>query len=394
MVNVKKLFLKENQAGDLKLNKRLLYWTIAIAVVVLTFVGGYFYTSGESKSEEKTVPVEVEPVRTGSIEQTIELTGWIKANSVVDITSKVGGRIESLEITTDTGDSIAVEEGLVVEKGQKLCVIDHDVYLAQVAAAQAEVKAREVELADAEREKNRVISLHQAGSGTQQSKDKAVTVAELAAAGLKLAKANLELAQINLRESTIYSQMDAIVTAKHIDQGNLIRAGDRILTIADINTVKIIVAAAERYALKIKVGMPVRINIESLAVEDFQAKVYSIHPALDAQTHTLQIEIRLSNAQFLLKPGMFARVSLIMERKEDVVIVERDVILGGKINEPYVFVVEDGIARKRIIKAGITQADRYEITQGLQPGESLVVNGMHYLEDGISVETVRMEDIK
>lgn len=387
----------------MKIVRRILYWVVAITLVFVTFWFGFTRKSPQKQEEKKIVPVEVEDVNTGSIEETIELTGWIRANQVVDVASKVAGRIESLRVTSGQGNSSPVEEGVIVGKGQQIGTIDHDVYVAQVDAALAAVKSREVELADAQREKKRMIGLYEGGSATEQSKDKAVTAAELAAAGLNAAKANLELAQISLRESTIISPIDGVVTVKHIDEGNLIRVGDRLVTIADIRTVKIVVAVAEKYGGGVIVGMPVKIGVDTLPDSQFEAKVYSVYPALDAQTHAIQIEIRLDNPQGGmvrrnvvggLKPGMFARVTLVTQAKKDVVVVPRDIVLGGKIEEPYVYVVDSGVAHKRVVKLGITQADRCEIADGLKTGESLVVNGMHFLKDGVAVEVVRLEDIK
>ncbi len=380
---------------------RILFLLIALALVFVTYWFGFYAKTRLSKKsleEEKKVPVEVEAVSTGPIEETIELTGWIKANQIVNVASKVAGRVESLRVLSDGSDLVAVEEGVSVKKCQQLAIIDHDVYLAQVAAAKAGVRAKEIELTDAEREKKRVIALYEGGSATEQSKDKAMTAAELAAASLSLTKANLELAQINLRESMIVSPIDGIVTAKHIDEGNLIRSGDQIVTIADMRTVRVIVAAAEKYGAQITVGMPANIKVDAFAEQTFDAGVHSIHPALDAQTHTIQVEIRLDNEALLLKPGMFARVTLITKRKDNVVVIPRDVVLGGKIDKYYVYVVEGAsagkIARKHFVEIGIKQADRYEITKGLKAGETLVVNGMNYLTDGMGVEVVRIEDIK
>jgi membrane fusion protein (multidrug efflux system) len=377
----------------MKVGRRAIYWIAAFVLVFMIFWFGYCRSSAGSKKQERIVPVEVEAVSTSSIEETIEVTGWIRANKVVDVTSKVQGRIESLQVTLDDGETAYVEEGLAVKKGQQLAVIDHDIYLAQVEAARADLQAREVDFADAEREKKRMVKLFEGGSATEQSRDKAATAAELAAAGLNLSKANLQLAQINLQESTIISPIDGIVTAKHIDEGNLIRTGDIIVTIAEMKTVKVIVAVAEEYGGQIAAGTPARIKVDAFGDRVFAAEVYSVYPALDEQTHTIQAEIRMDNNELLLKPGMFARVTLITERKDNVVVIPRDVVLGGRIDEPYVYVVEDGIAHKRFVKIGIKQADKYEITDGLKQDEKLVVNGMHYLADGMKVEVVRLEDI-
>jgi RND family efflux transporter MFP subunit len=378
--------------------RRIAYWITAFAVVFVTLWLGYIRRPAGKVEPQKPVPVEVETVGAGDVQETIELTGWIKASRVVDVKSKVSGRIESLQVVLDNGDAIPVEEGLPVGQNQQLAVIDHELYLAEVAAAKANVKARQVELADAQREMNRIVALYDGGSATEQAKDKAATAAQLAAAMLDSAQAALRRAQINLQESTIVSPMDGIVTAKHIDEGNLINPGERIVTIADMKTVKVIVAVSERQAPEISGDTLAQIRVDAFPEEVFAVKVHSIYPALDPQTHTVQAEIRLKNDRLLLKAGMFARVTMITKRHEDVVVVPRDVILGGKIDKPYVYVIEEKddseIARKREVQIGIIQADMCEITDGLKTGETLVVNGMHYLTDGISVELVRMQDIK
>jgi membrane fusion protein (multidrug efflux system) len=384
----------------MKTGRRVIFWITAFAVVFVTLWFGYNHKPAEVKAEQRVVPVEVQKVSTGSIRNTIKLTSWMEANEVVDIKSKVSGRIESLQAVRPTGsegaggNSVPVEEGLTVTKGQQLAVIDHDMYLAQVASASAAVKAAGIELADAEREKKRIVALYEAGSVTEQSKDKAATAAELAAARLDSAKAALELAQVDLRESTITSPIDGTVTKKYIDRGNLVRPGDPIVRVADMKTVKIIVAVAEKHAGEVAVGTPCEIRVDAVPDKVFDVQVYSVHPALDEQTHTIQVEIRLKNQELLLKPGMFARVALTTERKDNVVVIPRDVILGGKVDRYYVYVAEGGIAHKRFVTLGITEAAKCEITDGLKPGETLVVNGMNFLADGIGVEVVRIEDIK
>jgi len=372
----------------------VLYWTTALAVVGITFWLGYTRESAEAPVEQRPVPVEVEPVSTGSVEQTVELTGWITASTRVEVASKVAGRIESLSVMLPDGSPRPVEVGLSLTRGQQLAVIDHDMHLAHVTAAKAEIEARQVQLAEAEREKKRVIGLFEQGSVPAQQRDQAFTNAELAAAGLNLAQANLDLAQINLRESTITSPLDGVITAKHIDEGNLITQGQRIVCVADIKTVKVLAAVPERYGPQIKQGMPVKIVVDAFRARAFEARVYSVYPALDEQTHTISAEIRLQNEERLLRPGMFARVALVLDRKDNVVVIPRDVILGGKIDKPYVYVIADGIAERRLVEIGLGEGARCEITAGLRSGESLVVNGMHYLADGIRVDVVRLEDIR
>src|SRR4030043_110938 len=204
----------------MKIDKKIAY-RIAALILVLFIIRFVFLRKSAEKPEEKTVPVEIETVSIGSIEETLELTGWIKANQLVDIASKVPGRVESLSVISNEGAPADLEEGGEVKKGQQLASIDHDVYLAEVAASKANLRAVESEFTDAEREKKRMVALYEGGSATEQSKDKAETSAEMTAARLSSARANLKLAEINLRESAITSPIDGIVTAKHIDVGTL-----------------------------------------------------------------------------------------------------------------------------------------------------------------------------
>lgn len=378
----------------MRMVSRTLYWMTALAAVLVTCWLGFMRTPTAAPVVERVVPVEVEPVGTGSIEQTVELTGWIVANKRVEVASKVAGRVESLSVQMPDGSRQPVEVGLSLTRGQPLAVIDHDVHLAQMAAAEAEVRAKQVQLEEAERESKRVVGLFEGGSVTEQARDQAKTAAEMAAAGLSLAKANLELAGISLRESTITAPIDGVVTAKHIDEGNLVAQGQHIVSLADIKTVKVLAAVPERYSPQLRQGMPVKIGLDALKGREIDAEVYSVYPALDEKTHTIEVEIRVQNDDLRVRPGMFAHVKLILDHRDNAVVIPRDVILGGKIDPPYVYVVENGLARKCIVGVGLTDATRCEITSGLQSGASLVVNGMHLLGDGIRVEVVRLEDIQ
>ncbi len=374
--------------------KKFLFFLIIIALIAATYWVAVVYKPPEEPEPNKPVPVEVRTVDTNSIEDIIELTGWIKANKVVELKSKVQGRIESLNAITPEGKTMPVDEGLVVKKGWQVAVIDHDVYEAQVAGARAALQARRVELEDAEREKNRIIALYEDGSATEQSRDKAITTYELARARLNSAEAELELTRINLDESVITSPIDGVVTHKHIDAGNLISVGTPICTIAEISTVKVIVPAAERYLGKIKAGSPAPIRVDAFEDRRFDAQVYSVYPALDEQTHTIQVEIRIENRDLVLRPGMFARVELVLEHKEDVIVVLGDVVLGGKLYDPYVYVIQNNRARRKIVKLGIQQGKFCEIVQGLEKGQQLVINGMHYLQNNKEVEIVKLEEVK
>jgi membrane fusion protein, multidrug efflux system len=367
-------------------------------MTLITGVSAIFWFGFKSDEEQvlpepAPIPVEVERVKSEAIAKTLRLTGWIIPSQTVHIASNVAGRIESFQLETADGSATEIEEGTVVTQGQQLASIDREMYEAQVASAQARVKACEIERTDANREQQRIIALYESGSVTEQSKDKVVTAAALSEAKLSLAQADLRLAQYSLRETSIISPMAGIVITRHIDPGNLVRIAQNIVTIANVQTVKIVLTVAEKYSALIKPGMPVVVRVDAYPDKAFETTLYSIYPGLDQQAHELQIEVRLANPTYQLKPGMLARAVLIIEDKEDVIVIDRSVILGDNTGTYFAYIVQDGHARKRTVDIGIRQDARYEITRGLDVGQQLVINGMHNLIDGSPVNIVHLESI-
>ena len=374
--------------------RKMIFWFVLFGLFALTLVMLVVKLLGEPKEvPQPPVPVEVETVSRADIEQIVTATGAIESNATVNIMPKVSGRLESLSTGTPEGGT-RIEEGVAARKGEQIGLIDRALYVAAAEQARAQARAAEADAADAEREQKRMISLFESGSATEQMRDKAVTAAKTAAARLGAAKAALELAEINLQESVLKSPMDGVVTRKYIDEGNLVSVGQPVVTIADIAQVKVIVAVSEKHTTLVKEGVPCRLMVDAYPDKVFAAKVSSVWPALDPATRSLQVEIRLDNPGMELKPGMFAKVDLILERKTSVIVIPFDSVTGGKVSPAFVYTVNNSVAYKHVVEPGIVQADKVEVISGLNEGEELVVNGMTYLKDGMAVEVVSMEAIK
>jgi len=188
-------------------------------------------------AEAPPVRVIVQTVRQGSLASSVWVTGEIRAVRSVEIAPKISGRLERLRLP----DGRAVEEGVEVEEGQTVAVIEHAQLEAAVRAAQAALEvakaAREtakVNLADALREKGRWAELRKQGSGTQQQLDQAATAHERAHAQFKQAEAQiaqseaaLAQARVNLDEATIEAPFSGLVTRKHVDEGAFVGPSER-----------------------------------------------------------------------------------------------------------------------------------------------------------------------
>ena len=385
-----------------------------IWVFVIAGVGYFVYWSffqpreEETAPEERPIPVEVASVALGEISQTLNLTGEVEANSTVSVKPKVTGRLEELRVYQEDGTSFPIEEGTEVLRGQRIGIIDHDTYVVQVSqaqaaleVAQANMKAAEVTLEDATKERARFRNLYQEGAATQQQFDqmdaaykKALAAKELAQAQVRQAQAALQLAQINLKESTLLSPIDGVVTKKWLDEGNMVSLNTPIITIQDIKTVKVVVSIPERYLTSITSKViPVSISIDAYPDETFAAEVFSIYPEIDRETRTAQVEIRLENKSGKLRPGMFVRARFVLRQRENTIVVPGDSVFK-QAEERFVFLVNEGRApygraRKVPVKVGLIEGPKIEIVSGLKVGDLLVTTGMDYLRDGSEVEIIQ-----
>ncbi|MFA5553341.1 MAG: efflux RND transporter periplasmic adaptor subunit, partial [Phycisphaerae bacterium] len=285
-------------------------------------------------------------------------------------------------------DGTLLDVGVAVKQGEVIAIINRDFYLAQFAQAQAAVLSAQVALADAEREKNRMISLFEAGSSTEQAKDKAVTAADLAAAQLKQAQAAFDMAKVTLDRAAIKSPIDGVVAQKYIDEGNMAGPSTPLVRIVQTDTLKVTGGVSERYLPTLVPGeTPVRIKTDAYPQDDFEGVVHKVAVTVDTVTRTAEVEIRVPNKEDKLKPGMFARMTIVVGRKECVVVPDSALI--REVGQMYVVVVEDNIARRRGVKLGIWQGDFHEVLTGISIGDVVVTRGQTILRDGQKIEVIQ-----
>jgi membrane fusion protein (multidrug efflux system) len=281
-----------------------------------------------------------------------------------------------------------VDVGVAVKEGEVIAVINHDIYLAQLAECQAALEAGKVALADAEREKKRMVALYEGGSATEQNKDKAVTAADLAAAQLKQAQAALDMAKVTLDKATIKSPINGVVAQKYVDQGNMAGPSTPLVRIVQIDTLKVTGGVSERYLPQLVSGKtPVNIKTDAYPQDEFEGMVYKVGVAVDPVTRTGEVEIRVPNQDRRLNPGMFARMTIVLSQKECVVVPDSALI--REYDNEYVFVVDGGKALRRRLKLGLSQGQYHEVLDGLSAGDMVITHGQTLLKDGQMVEVVQ-----
>lgn len=191
-------------------------------------------------------------------------------------------------------------------------------------------------------------------------------------------------------KASIKSSLDGMVIKKFLDEGSQVEPSVSpmmrvpVIMVANIDTVEVIVNISEKYLGKLKEKAEAKVKVDAYPDEVFLGKITRIAPMVDLATRTSEVEIKITNKEYRLKPGMFARVDIILEKKEDAFIVPIKAVLSEN-NCKFVFVINGSIARKREIKTGIYQKDSVEIIEGLNVGEDVIIEGNYGLKDGANV---------
>lgn len=321
--------------------------------------------------EEKKPVVKVQQVDSRDVVQVGTYTATVEPENINNISSSTPNRIKQ----------ILVDEGYNVAKGQTVAILD-DVnitsYEIQVANAQAS-------LATIQQDYDRAVKLLQIGGGTQQSVDQMKL--QLTNAENNLAAAQRSLT--NIKENTILvSPISGVVTARNYDPGDMTGALP-IITVAQVNPVKIIINVPESELSKVSKGMPAHITFDTYGDELFEGVITMVSPTVDVNTRTFGVEIGLQNNDNRILPGMFGRVKLDLGSANHVVVPDRAIVKQPGSANQYVYVYHNGVVSYNKVEVGQRLGNAYELISGVQPGDSVVVTGQTKLADGLPVDIVK-----
>ena len=332
--------------------KHLSYMMAVCAAVLFVACSGKKEATGQA--EEETVQlVKVEKVVEQPIPQVVSYTATVEPYKRNLISSSLPNRIKK----------IYVEVGDHVKAGQKLVDLDR-----------ANLAQQKLQLDNLELEYNRVKELFAVGGASQQQVDQMRTQYETA-------KTSYE----NLDENTILvSPVNGVVTARNFDDGDM--ASGAILTVMQIQPVKVLVNVSESDFTKVKQGMPVDVNVEVYGDEKFKGKVSLIHPTIDASTRTFVTEINIPNTDSRIRPGMFARVKIDFGNVNRVVVPDRAVIKRSGSGDRFVYVYKDGKVSFNQVQLGRHIDNTYELISGVESGSMVVTAGHTQLKDGAAVK--------
>lgn len=308
--------------------------------------------------------VEVAAAESGTVTNRIEAAGSLRANEQVVIAPEIAGRVAA----------IPFDEGSRVTKGEALVELDASTLEAEATQARANLALTRMTF-------ERAQTLVERGSGTRVSLDEATIKYEVA-------RAEAAIAEDRLAKTRIAAPFAGIVGLRSISVGDYVTPGRDMVTLASIDPIKVDFRVPELFLDRLAVGLPIEVGVDAFPDRRFTGEVYAIDPVVDINGRAVQLRARIANDDGLLKPGLFARVSLELETRKDAVMVPESALVpqGG---DKYVYLVEDGTAKLTRVEIGARMPGRVEIVSGVAAGATVVTAGQLRLRDGARVNIVK-----
>ncbi len=337
--------------------------------IVLTGLTIALLTGCSSKKEEnqkteatEAIPVKVMKLEKRNIAKTLDYTATLQADEQVYYAPASAGRI----------GKIYVEVGDRIKKGQLLVEMDPTNF-----------QQAKVQLKNLEAEYNRAVKLNETGSISKQAYDAAVT-------NYEVAKSNYDFLEENTK---MVAPFDGIVTGKYFEDGELYTgaaaggaAKPSIIAIEKINPLKAYVNLSEQYFLAVKKGTKVELKSSIYPERVFEGTVSIVYPTIDPASRTFTVEVKIPNSDEALRPGMYGTINFFIGETETVVVPALAVLKLQGANNRYVFLNEDGKAKRVEVTLGRRFEDQVEIiSDEIQEGDELVVVGQGKLVNGKAI---------
>ncbi|MBO4741300.1 MAG: efflux RND transporter periplasmic adaptor subunit [Bacteroidales bacterium] len=335
--------------------------TLAVIAGIMVSCGGKSEKSTVGKDAAIAEKVQTQVLAKETISRELELSSTLEGYESMSISPSLTGKIEH----------IYVEVGSRVAKGQLLVRMD-----------QTQLNTTKINLASVQTEFNRVQALKETGSISQQVYDQTKAQLDQLTESEKFLQAN----------TFVKAQFSGVIASKNYEDGELY-SGAPILTLSQINMLKAIINIPETYFPLVKNGMNVNVYSDIYPGEAFPATIEIVYPTIDAATHTFQAKLRIPNAKEKIRPGMYVRTKLALGQTETIVVPYQAVLKLTGSNDRYVFVNDNGKARRVAVTLGQRFDDRIEIipetAEELKEGDELVVVGQARLVDGSKLEIVK-----
>jgi RND family efflux transporter MFP subunit len=323
---------------------------------------------------EISIPVSIEEVKKGPIEEFITTTATVYAIKNTILMSEVEGTYR-LSKNPRTNRKFGV--GDKVSQNETIIHIDNPEYENNI-----KIESQKLNLDISKREFEKQQSLYDKGG---------VTIRELKNSEMMYMDADYTYKNslIQLGKMKVKAPFSGVlVDLPYYTPGTKVTVNQRMIELMDFSKLYAEVYFPAKELNRIKIGQPLRITHYSLTNDTLWGEVTQVAPTLNPDTRSFEAAILVDNDEHLLRPGMFVKVETIVDKKDSVIVIPRDIILSKRRGKT-VFVVDKGAAFERVISSGLENADQVEVLEGLKEGERLVTKGFETLRNRSKVKIVR-----
>lgn len=379
---------------------------VAVALVAVVGAGVWYWRGGDPAAASATpaagatggggrggrgrgpsgpMTVDMAAAERHEVIEYITVVGNLVGAATVDVVPRIAGRIESMFV--QLGDRVAIGQPVAKIEDREIreqinqSEANLRVNLATVEQRQNDLRVRETTLGRMRASFEQGLISQQALEDAEAQYNAAVSQVSVAQAQASQTQARIDEQRIALSNTTVTSPVDGFVSRRSLDPGAFAGANTVLLSVVDIGTVRMVANLVEKDVKRVRAGVPASVEVDAFPGERFSGQVSRVAPVFDPATRTASMEIEVPNPGFRLKPGMYARVQLTVDRQADTLTVPRNAVVDTD-GRRGVFLVEDDIARFREVRTGLQDADRVQVLDGLTEGERVVTIGALGLRDG------------
>lgn len=307
------------------------------------------------------LPAEVHRVETSTLVNTLRAVGTLRANESVMLRPEISGRITE----------IVFKEGEAVEANQPLFRIDSARYEAELAQAQAQAHLSRVEY-------QRAADLLERRVGSQTDRDTRL-------AHLRVAEAQVEVARTQLNKATIRAPFAGIAGLRHVSPGDFVNVGQDLVELTDYSRMKVDFTLPERNLSQLAVGQRISLEVDALPGQVFEGEIYAIAPSSNPRSHNLSLRAYVPNPDGILRPGLFAQISIITGENPAALVIPEQAIIPEGTRFLVMRVDEENRVSLTPVTLGTRLFGKVQILSGIAPGDVVVTAGHIKLRPGMPI---------
>lgn len=346
-------------------------------ILSLTIVATLLIACGnqsQSSQSEIETPVSVQELKKSSISKMINTTGTALATYSIVLNAEMSGYY-NLQNNPTTGKSYKL--GDVVKKEELIIHLEDKEYENGIA-----LESKKLSLEIAEQEQSKQKALYEKGG---------VTLSEMRNTEVRVTNAryDLENATLSLEKMKVKAPFDGvIVSLPHYTPQSRVSQGSEMVGLMAYSRMYMEINLPESTIQYVQSNQPVHITHYTLSQDTLNGVISELSPAISTETRTFRGKIQIDNSQLKLRPGMFVKADIVVDRADSAIVIPKEVVISRR-NRKYVYVVEKSTAILREIQTGLEDEDNIEVTRGLNENDNLIIRGYETLRENSRVKVLK-----